>query len=95
MRDYFSLGATPVDEPCAQVGAPNYRTEALKECRRFVALLRRTFGPEPEGAELRIKDFPHDFGTYYEVVCHFETDNAAARAYALRCDAETPATWEG
>ncbi|MGE0682965.1 MAG: hypothetical protein AB7P69_18935 [Candidatus Binatia bacterium] len=94
MKDYITLGSTPCDEPCAQVGQPNYRKQALKECRRFIELLRRKFGPEPEGAELRIKAFPHDFGTYYEVVCEFDSDLRASVGYALRCEAETPATWE-
>ena len=95
MPDYFCIGATPAYEPCAQVGTEGYREKALAECRRFRDLLRRVIGPEPEGAVLKIKGFPHDFGTYYELVCEFDTGNAAARAYALRCEDEAPATWEG
>jgi hypothetical protein len=94
MKDYFTLGSTPYEEPCAQVGQPRYRQQALQECRRFMQLLRRKFGPEPEGAALRVQAFPHDFGTYYEVVCEFDPDLRASVEYALRCDAETPATWE-
>jgi hypothetical protein len=94
MKDYVTIGSTPCDEPCAQVGQPNYRKHALKECRRFLELLRRKFGPEPEGAELCVKAFPHDFGTYYEVVCEFDSDLQASVEYALRCEDETPATWE-
>jgi hypothetical protein len=94
MRDYLSIGPTPCEEPCAQVGDPNYRAKALAECRRFLHLLRKTFGPEPAGARLRIQAFPHDFGTYHEVVCLFETEIEASVAYAFRCEAETPATWE-
>ena len=67
MRDYFSIGPTPSAEDCAQVGQPDYRRKALAECQRFIELIRKTLGPEPEGAELAIKSFPHDFGTYYEV----------------------------
>lgn len=93
MKDYISIGATPRDEPCAQVGQPDYRKHALAECRRFIQLLRNTFGPEPEGAELRIAAFPHDFGTYYEVVCDYDTDIPASVDYALRCEAEMPTTW--
>lgn len=95
MRNFFTLGPTPTDEDCAQVGTPNYQTRALKECRRFIALLRRVFGSEPEGAELRVSGFDHDFGRYYEVVCWFDTEMPASVAYASRCDDETPATWEG
>ena len=35
MRDYFCIGSTPWDEPCAQVGEEDYRAKAPKECRRF------------------------------------------------------------
>ena len=62
---------------------------------RFIELIRETLGPEPAGAELAIKSFPHDFGTYYEVVIWFEPDDAAAVAYAVRCEDDAPRTWNG
>jgi hypothetical protein len=95
MRNYFCLGATPSEEDCAQVGQPDYRQKALAECERYIELIRRTLGPEPPGAELAIKSFPHDFGTYYEVVIWFESDDAAAVAYAVRCEDDGPRTWDG
>jgi hypothetical protein len=94
MRDYFCLGPTPSEEDCAQVGQQDYRKNALSECQRYIELIRDTLGPEPEGAELAIKSFPHDFGTYYEVVIWFESNDAAALAYAVRCEDEAPRTWE-
>jgi hypothetical protein len=94
MRDFISIGPTPCEEPCAQVGELNYREKALAECRRFLLLLRKKFGPEPEGAWLSVKWFPHDFGDYAEVVCYFNTDIPASVDYAYRCEAETPAAWE-
>jgi hypothetical protein len=94
MRDYFCIGPTPSEEGCAYVGEPDYRRKAIEECRRFIELIRRTLGPEPAGAELATTSFPHDFGTYYEVVIWFEPDDAAAVAYAKRCDSDAPTTWE-
>jgi hypothetical protein len=82
MRDVFPLGPTPIEESCAQVGQPGYRAQALAECARFIALLRATFGPEPEGAARRTEGFDHDFGVYFAVVCAFDTDYPAAVAYA-------------
>lgn len=93
--DYLTLGSTPPEEDCAQVGQPDYNERSQRECKRFIALLRRTFGPEPEGARLAIKLFPHDFGSYREVVCYYENNNPKAIEYAFRCESETPATWEG
>lgn len=94
MKDYLTLGPTPGEEPCAQVGESDYRDKALAECQRFILLLRKKFGPEPEGAWLSVKWFPHDFGEYCEVVCHYTTDSQASVDYAYRCDNEAPATWE-
>ncbi len=95
MRKYVCIGPSPHAEDCVQVGTPNYETRAIAECARFIELIRETLGPEPEGVELAIKSFDHDFGRYFEVVCWFETDNDAARAYAVRCEDDAPATWEG
>jgi hypothetical protein len=84
---------TPADEPCAQVGEELYAQKARAECRRFIKLLRETFGPEPAGAYLQARAFPHDYGTYYEVVRHFNPDVPHAIDYALRLEREAPTTW--
>ena len=95
MRDFFPLGPVPSDEPCAQVGEPDFRQRAVPECRRFIELLRRVFGPEPEGARLAVKWFQHDFGDYCEVICDFDPETPEAVAYAQRCECDAPTTWEG
>jgi hypothetical protein len=94
MRDYLTIGSAPCDEDCAQVGQPNDIWQARKECQRFIQLIRKTLGPEPEGARLAVKSSPHEFGDYLEVVCHFDTDVPAAVDYASRCESNAPATWE-
>jgi hypothetical protein len=91
--DYVTLGTTPVDEPCAQVGSPDYIRQAQAECVRFIDLLRDRFGPEPLGARLGIKRFSHDFGDYIEVVCHYDTEETAAAEYAFRLEDELPERW--
>jgi hypothetical protein len=93
MSDYLALGPTPADEPCAQVGEELYEKKARAECRRYIKVLRETFGPEPSGAYLMMKAFPHDFGTYYEVVCYFNSDVPESITYAMRCEDEAPTTW--
>ncbi len=94
MKDFLTLGPTPCEEPCAQGGEPHYRKRALTECVRFIQLLRKTCGSEPEGAWLSVQWFAHDFGDYAEVVCSYNTDSQASVDYAYRCDNEAPATWE-
>ena len=94
MRDYIEIGPVPCDEACQQVGMPNYDPiKAREECIRFRDLIRKTLGEEPEGAKLRIKLFPHDFGHYYEVVCYFDDEIEGSFEYALKCEAEAPSTW--
>jgi hypothetical protein len=93
MRDYITLGPTPADEPCAQVGEENYSQKARAECRRYIKVFREMFGPEPSGAYLMTKGFDHDFGVYYEVVCYFNSEVPESIDYALRLEDEAPTTW--
>jgi len=67
MRDSLSIGSSPANEDCAQVGSDDYNKRARAETRAFVHQLRRVFGTEPEGARLKVKPNQHDFGTYLEV----------------------------
>jgi len=92
MHDDVTLGSAPCDEDCVQVGKPDYRERARHECQRFIDLIRRILGPEPDRARLAITSFPHDFGGYYEVICYFNTEINASVDYAYRCESETPTT---
>ena len=93
MRDYIDIGPVPAEEDCEQLG-PNYdASKARKECNAYIEAIRRVCGPEPQGAQLRIKANQHDFGTYYEVVCYYDTENQAAFDYALKCESDAPQRW--
>jgi hypothetical protein len=94
MRDYLTLGPTPADEECAQLGAPEYAARARAECARFIALLGRKFSPPPPGVEFRILPQRHDFGTYYEAAVHFDAADAAQIAYAYAVEENLPRHWE-
>jgi hypothetical protein len=39
MRDYVSIGPSPCDEDCVQLGAQNYEALAKEECLRFIKLI--------------------------------------------------------
>ena len=93
MRPYIEIGPSPCNENCVQVGDDNYATAAREECLRFIQLIRNTLGPEPVGAELKVKGFPHDFGTYYEVVCYYNEDDEVSTQYAFNCESGAPDTW--
>jgi len=92
--DYLSLGPVPADEDCAQVGQPDYGSRARAECRRYISLLRKKFGPEPGKARLELKGCPHDFGTYYDVVVGYDEDDKESVEYAFRLERDAPSRWE-
>jgi hypothetical protein len=92
--DYIPLGPVPCDEDHAEIGMPDYAAKAHKECRAYIQAIRRKVGREPEGARLATMEFHHaDFGTYYEVVCHFDSGHPASVRYAQRCDEQAPQSW--
>lgn len=96
MRDHISIGCSPTDEECAQVGSEDYYERARKECIRFISLIRKVCGPEPElsTAQLKIKSNPHDFGDYLDVVCYFDDDDQLGIDYAFHVEGNTPETWD-
>ena len=98
--DYIDIGPAPYDEDCVQVGTAGYAVRARAECQRYLEALRAHYGPEPEGAKLQVRGFPHDFGQYYEVVCYYDPvrANSTAVEYAFKCEeglAKWPATVTG
>jgi hypothetical protein len=94
MRDYIDIGSSPAAEDCVQVGTEDYSILAREECKRFIEFIRKHKGPEPENARLAIKGNPHDFGTYYEVVCYFDDEDEKAVEYAFACESDLPETWD-
>lgn len=93
-RDFISIGSSPVDEPCAQLGSDGYYPKSRIECKALIHQLRRIFGEEPYPARLAIKSFSHDFGEYQEVVCYFDDEDEKSMNYAFKLESETPASWD-
>lgn len=91
--DYVSIGSTPAGEECAQVGSDNYSHQARIEGKIFIQQLKRQFGEHPN-AYFKLKSFPHDFGSYYEVVVVFNDDNEEACNFAYNVEANTPEFWD-
>ena len=94
MRDHIDLGPAPSEEPCAQVGSPDYPDRARRECHAYVHQLRRIFGDEPDRARLSVKSSPHDFGTYWSVACYFDDHHPGSVDYAFRCERDGPTHWD-
>jgi hypothetical protein len=92
--DEMDIGPVPCEEGCQQVGTPDYDpTKAREECKLFIEALELSLGPPPEGCYFKVKANPHDFGSYYEVVCRYDTNSEEAAAYAYRAESEGPDTW--
>ena len=92
-REFIELGSAPYNEDCAQVGSKDYISDALQEGERYIKMLRRRFGKEPVHAKLAIKAFHHDFGTYHEVVCYYNEDDAESEGYCLWIENNLPGDW--
>lgn len=95
MREYMEIGSAPCNEDCVSVDPKvEYLPAMRRECLRFMDLIRKKLGPEPEGARLSVKSHPHDFGTYLDVVCYYDDEDEEARRYAFRCESDSPKTWD-
>ena len=94
LLEKFYLGPTPAEDTCAQVGQPNYREQALKECRAYSRQLARRFGELPSGARFTLTREIHDFGTYFEVVVQYDPEEEAASEFAFRVEDNLPARWD-
>lgn len=95
MRDYLYIGPAPCEESCVQVTSEGGYSQAMrKECQRFIDLIRKHLGLEPEGARLAIKREEHEFGCYYEVVCYYDTDLPESVDYAYGCESDAPTKWD-
>ena len=94
MREHMELGPTPCDEPCEQLG-PNYNpAKARRESQVYANQLRRMFPDPPYGTTIGVKAFPHDFGSYIEVVVYFFCDDEESAEYAYKVESGLPANWD-
>lgn len=94
MRDYLDIGSSPAEEKCAQVGTDGYYERAQKECKALIHQMRREIGPEKGSAKFKIKANPHDFGSYYEVVVYFDSNDEEGIEYAFNAEKNLPAEWD-
>jgi len=95
MRDYITLGTSPVNENCVCVtDKENYMPAMLEEARRFKSLLESLF-PTPEDVigYFTIKSFPHDFGTYLEVCAVYDDEEENSANWAYGIEDNLPENW--
>lgn len=92
LTDHDLLSTSPPEEECVQGDDDPERARA--EGRRYIELIRRVCGPEPEGARLKVRANPHDLGTYYTVAYFFDDDRPDHVAYMRRIEGDGPLTWD-
>lgn len=93
-RDYLSLGSTPCDETCAQVGSDDYYSRMKRESLAYIKQLTRLFPNLPDGVYFVNKGFPHDFGTYHEVCVMFDDNDQTAIDAACEVENGIPMQWD-
>lgn len=95
IKAYVYLGSSPINEPCAQVGTPDYYHNARIEISAYKEQLIRIHGKPPEGAKYRMSTEQHDLGTYHELVIDI-TDESSTPAcdYALKVEGNLPEVWD-
>ncbi len=94
MKDYLNIEGTPIDEPCAQVGDPDYYELARAECQAFKDQLIRTFGNPPGNASITVGQNPHDFGTYLDLRLNFNDESEEESDWAYEIEGDTPYNWD-
>jgi hypothetical protein len=96
MMENLNIGSTPNEEECAQVGSADYYERAIKECLAYRKQITKHY-PEPENGYLKVKGFPHDFGTYYEVVAYYDPEDTQASRWAFDIEGDdlgVLSTWD-
>lgn len=92
-KDYMSIGCTPAAEDCVQVSQTEYYLDRmLDECRRYKEMLQAKFA-DCTKVTIKVKQFPHDFGTYAEVVAEYDSNDPIATAQAIHIENNAPQYW--
>jgi hypothetical protein len=94
-KELIYLGPGPAEEDLAQTVERDFARRNTLEVLAYMLAIRRVCGEPPEGADLRIQENRHgSFGVVYqEVVVDYDPRIPEATDYALKLEAEAPATW--
>lgn len=92
----LDIGPTPNGENCAQVGNNNYDYYSLSKMENiaYINQIKRIFPDMPSGLRITREGYPHDFGSYYEVIAKWRSGDDAAEEFAYRIQNESPENWD-
>ena len=95
MTNYDLLSTSPPDEQCVQTdGTDVNRMLAYEEGKRYIELIRKVCGKEPDGVRLKVRSNPHDLGTYYTVALFFDDEIPEHVDYMEKVDGDGPLNWD-
>ncbi|WP_242140491.1 hypothetical protein [Sphingomonas sp. TREG-RG-20F-R18-01] len=87
MIEILTLGASPAEEDCAQLGrTPDFQRLNRLEVDCYQAALTARYGPPHGGAAFAHETSEHDFGRYTELALRFDPSDEAHALYAERVD---------
>jgi len=97
MREYLDIGSSPVDEPCAQLGTEEYLSRVRLELWAYRNQMERLWAvrlAEEPDMHFGVRANQHDFGTYHELVIHYDDEFETQANLAIEMQNESPATWD-
>lgn len=93
MRPYLPLGPVPYRESATPIDDPNYRSNAIRECKAYIQAIRNYLGHEPDNVDLKVELVPDDHGGQYEAVVAYDPTDPASVETAKRIERQAPQTW--
>jgi hypothetical protein len=92
-KDFISICNTPASEDCVQVSKTEYYMDKmLAECDRYKEMLQAKFA-DCTKVTIAVKTFPHDLGSYAEVVVKYDNEDIEALAQAIHIENNMPMNW--
>ncbi|HRO59092.1 MAG TPA: hypothetical protein PK177_08005 [Burkholderiaceae bacterium] len=92
--EYVTIGAAPGEERCAQLGSDDYEADSRVECTVFKRMLERLFPTDGTAIRYQVRKFPHDFGSYREVVICAPEGTPGFLVKATEVEHNVPVQWD-
>lgn len=89
---HLYLGKSPADEPCAQLGQPNFYEQSCAELEALRNQLKRQFPHATCSIRLSCQDY--DFGEYQTLVAVFNPQNEQEVNHAYEMEKNFPKNWD-
>jgi hypothetical protein len=96
--EFVDFGPTPSEEQCTAFRADlSHETETMiLECDAYAQQLERMFPNAPKGCWFAIQKTPYEEGSYYDVICIYDTTLYAneSREFVTWVQTNAPENWD-